>query len=218
MYIKTNKNKYNIKLAKSFFQRLTGFIGEKNINSGILFPKCNSIHTYFMKEHIDIIAIDENNEVIYKYENLGKNKIISKCKECFSDTITEYVITKMNKIYERLDLVKKENQTISINSSTTPNTTNTENISTDNETESSFGMFDNIGGKIKTLAQVVTWIGIIASVISGIVLMSIAEEMIFVGLMVMIFGALMSWVSSFVLYGFGQLVENSDKLVKMSKK
>lgn len=167
------------------------------------------------------IGNDMNNLYYVKtneeYEEL-KNKIISKCKECFSDTITEYVITKMNKIYERLDLVKKENQTISINSSTTPNTTNTENISTDNETESSFGMFDNIGGKIKTLAQVVTWIGIIASVISGIVLMSIAEEMIFVGLMVMIFGALMSWVSSFVLYGFGQLVENSDKLVKMSKK
>ena len=79
-------------------------------------------------------------------------------------------------------------------------------------------MFDNIGGKIKALAQVVTWIGIIASIISGIAIISIDDEMIFVGLMVMIFGALSSWASSFVLYGFGQLVENSDKLVKMAKK
>ncbi len=168
------------------------------------------------------IRSDMNNLYYVKtneeYEEL-KNKIISKCKECFNDTITEYVITVMNKIYDRLDLVKKEKQTISVNSSTTSSsTTNTENIPTENETESSSGMFDNIGGKIKTLAQVVTWIGIIASVISGFAIMSIDEEMIFVGLMVMIFGALMSWVSSFVLYGFGQLVENSDKLVKMSKK
>lgn len=40
------------------------------------FPKCNSIHTYFMKESIDIIGLDENNEVIYKYENLPKNKVV----------------------------------------------------------------------------------------------------------------------------------------------
>lgn len=79
-------------------------------------------------------------------------------------------------------------------------------------------MFDNIGGKIKTLAQVVTWVGIIASVISGVALIAINGRLIIIGLMVMIFGALVSWISSFLLYGFGQLVENSDKLIKMSKK
>ena len=42
----------------------------------MFFPKCNSIHTYFMKENIDIVGLDENNEVIYKYENLNKNRII----------------------------------------------------------------------------------------------------------------------------------------------
>ena len=42
----------------------------------MLFPKCNSIHTYFMKENIDIVGLDENNEVIYKYENLDKNRVI----------------------------------------------------------------------------------------------------------------------------------------------
>ena len=139
---------------------------------------------------------------------------LQKCKECFNDAITEDVITVMNKIYDRLDFVKEEKHNISVDSSTT----NTENVSTVNETESSSGMFDNIGGKIKTLAQVITWIGILASIISGIAIMTIDDEMIFVGLMVMIFGALSSWVSSFVLYGFGQLVENSDKLVKMAKK
>lgn len=76
MYLNTNKNKYNIIIAKSFYKRLTGFMGKKNINYGLLFPKCNSIHTFFMKENIDIIGLDENNEVIYKYENLPKNKVI----------------------------------------------------------------------------------------------------------------------------------------------
>ena len=76
MYLITNKMQYKITIANSFFQRLFGLMGKKNIDYGILFPKCNSIHTFFMKENIDIVGLDENNEVIYKYENLPKNKII----------------------------------------------------------------------------------------------------------------------------------------------
>ena len=76
MYLNTNKKNYEIIKATSFYKRLTGFIGKKNINYGILFPNCNSIHTFFMKENIDVIGLDENNEVIYKYENLPKNKVI----------------------------------------------------------------------------------------------------------------------------------------------
>lgn len=76
MKLHTNKKTYEILIADTFYKRLTGLIGEKNINYGLLFPKCNSIHTYLMKENIDIIGLDENNEVIYKYENLNKNRII----------------------------------------------------------------------------------------------------------------------------------------------
>ena len=56
---------------------------------GILFPKCNSIHTFFMKENIDIIGLDENKEVIYKYENLPKNKIIKINNERKNTSILE---------------------------------------------------------------------------------------------------------------------------------
>ena len=76
MYLKTNKNKYEIIKANNFYKRLTGFIGKSSIDYGIVFPKCNSIHTYFMKENIDIVGLDENNEVIYKYQNLEPNRII----------------------------------------------------------------------------------------------------------------------------------------------
>lgn len=76
MTLKTNKKEYNIIVADSFYKRLTGLIGKENIDFGMLFPKCNSIHTYFMKENIDVVGLDENNEVIYKYENLDKNRVI----------------------------------------------------------------------------------------------------------------------------------------------
>ena len=78
-------------------------------------------------------------------------------------------------------------------------------------------MFDNIGGKIKTLAKVVCWIGIIACIITGIVLMATGEDSILVGILTAVVGSLLSWVSSFVLYGFGQLVENSDTLVQQNQ-
>lgn len=66
-------------------------------------------------------------------------------------------------------------------------------------------MFDNIGGKIKGLALVICLIGIIASVIFGIVS---SDKMIIV-VATIIIGSAASWVGSFVLYGFGELVENS---------
>ncbi len=74
-------------------------------------------------------------------------------------------------------------------------------------------MFDNIGGKIKILAQAVCWIGIICAVIFGSVMIINDKDLAFMGFMVMIIGSLVAWVSSFTLYGFGQLIENTDKLV-----
>ena len=77
-------------------------------------------------------------------------------------------------------------------------------------------MFDNIGGKIKTLAKVVCWIGIIACIITGIVLMATNDDLVLVGILTAVVGSLLSWVGSFILYGFGQLVENSDIIAEQS--
>lgn len=76
MTLKIGKNEYEIVVANSFKQRLKGLMGEENINYGMLFPNCNSIHTFFMKEAIDVVGLDINNEIIYKYENLDKNQIV----------------------------------------------------------------------------------------------------------------------------------------------
>ena len=71
-------------------------------------------------------------------------------------------------------------------------------------------MYKDIGKKIKTLAELICWIGIIISLISGCALMGANG----IGILVIILGALGSWTGSFLLYGFGELVDNSTKIVK----
>jgi DNA-directed RNA polymerase subunit M/transcription elongation factor TFIIS len=70
--------------------------------------------------------------------------------------------------------------------------------------------FDNIGGKIKGWAKRIFAIEAIAAVISGIVIMAQDEDMILIGLLVVVFGPIVAWVSTWILYGYGQLIENSD--------
>ncbi len=75
-------------------------------------------------------------------------------------------------------------------------------------------MFNNIGGKIKGLATVLTSAGIIASCIIGIIyILSGDGDNVLQGFLILAIGSLSSWLGSFLLYGFGQLVENSDILV-----
>lgn len=71
-------------------------------------------------------------------------------------------------------------------------------------------MYKNIGGKIKNLSEIITWLGIAASVIGGLYVMSSYPKTIFIGSLIMVLGTLTSWISQFLLYGFGELVENSS--------
>lgn len=76
MILEINKKKLEIVEAKSFSKRLKGLMGVSPITYGMYFKNCNGIHTYFMKENIDVIGLNEQNEVIYIYRNLPKNQII----------------------------------------------------------------------------------------------------------------------------------------------
>lgn len=49
---------------------------KKNIDYCLCFPKCNSIHTFFMLEPIDVVMTDKDNNILYTFENLLPNKII----------------------------------------------------------------------------------------------------------------------------------------------
>ena len=82
-------------------------------------------------------------------------------------------------------------------------------------------MYKHIGHKIKVLAQVIAWLGIIGSCILGIAaglsLGYAADEAILgilLGILVAGLGSLFAWIGGFLLYGFGQLVDNSDKMAE----
>ena len=76
-------------------------------------------------------------------------------------------------------------------------------------------MFNNIGSKIKALAKVICWLGIIISVITGIIgIINGTEQSTVSGVITIIFGSLASWLGSFFAYGFGQLIENTDEIRK----
>ena len=62
--------------CKSFFSRFRGFMMQKNIRHALLFKKCNSIHTFFMREAFDVIFCDEDNIVLYYYKNFLPNQVI----------------------------------------------------------------------------------------------------------------------------------------------
>lgn len=77
MILYVNNKKINIIECKSFYSRLKGFMfTKKEIDYGLLFDKCSSIHTFFMFQPIDVLLLDKNNNIIKKYESFGKNKII----------------------------------------------------------------------------------------------------------------------------------------------
>lgn len=76
MYIEYKDKTIKLYILKNIFKRFIGFMFKKNIDYALCFPRCNSIHTFFMKENIDIYMTDKNNKILYIYKNLKPNRII----------------------------------------------------------------------------------------------------------------------------------------------
>lgn len=66
-------------------------------------------------------------------------------------------------------------------------------------------MYDNIGSKIKKLAVILTVTTAIGFFIVGAVMLAV--EAVGLALLFMFAGPLFAWASSFLLYGFGELIE-----------
>lgn len=47
------------------------------------FPNCNSIHTFFMFQNIDVCMTDQNNKIVYLKENLKPWQIILPQKKAY---------------------------------------------------------------------------------------------------------------------------------------
>ena len=78
-------------------------------------------------------------------------------------------------------------------------------------------MYENIGRKIKGLAIVVFAIMAILSVVAGVFMLFRDNGGFLIGILIAGIGILLSWVGTFFLYGFGQLIENTDILVYQTK-
>ena len=76
-------------------------------------------------------------------------------------------------------------------------------------------MFDNIDQKIKTLAKVITILGCALAILIGINL--IAYKNLSTAIAVIAGGCLLSWVGSFVLYGFGEIISKLNAITELEK-
>ena len=63
-------------IAKKFKDKLLGLMNKRNINYGLLIKNCNSIHTFFMLESIDVLLLDQNNKILKINRNVKPNKIL----------------------------------------------------------------------------------------------------------------------------------------------
>ena len=101
MYIIKNNKKLKIKVCNNIFNRFLGLMFKKDINYGLCFPKCNSIHTFFMLKPIDVIMTDKEFNILYVLKNLKPNKVILPKKDVyytFELPINEFVFKEKEKL------------------------------------------------------------------------------------------------------------------------
>ena len=93
------------KECKSFFDRLRGFMFKREIDYFLYFGHCNSIHTFFMKEAIDVVFCDDNYKILYYFPNFVPNRIIlpKKGVKCVFEFPVDYFHFNVG---DRLDVIK----------------------------------------------------------------------------------------------------------------
>lgn len=75
----------DLSLCDTYFKRLRGLMGlDVDKESGVIILPCNSIHTMFMKEPIDVLFLDDNGIIIKTLWNVAPWRIIGIVKEAVS--------------------------------------------------------------------------------------------------------------------------------------
>ena len=67
---------FKIKEANSFYNKFMGLMFKKNINYGLLLKNTNGIHTFFMRENIDVILYDKDMNVVKEIKNVKPWRVI----------------------------------------------------------------------------------------------------------------------------------------------
>lgn len=79
MYIIIDNKKYNVVLMNTFMRRLKGLMFKKDkIKDIYMFPRCNSIHTFYMRQDIDVCMLDKNYVITHISRCLSRGKILIK--------------------------------------------------------------------------------------------------------------------------------------------
>ena len=73
-------------------------------------------------------------------------------------------------------------------------------------------MYENIGKKIKGLAKACFIVETIAAVLAGVIMIATDEDYIVYGAMIAILAPLVAWVSSWLLYGYGELIDKACEI------
>lgn len=82
MKLIVNNSEFNLIIAKSFFKKLSGLMFKKIISENLIFIHCSSIHTFFMRNNIDVIFFDKNKNFLELHKDVKKNKILI-CKKAY---------------------------------------------------------------------------------------------------------------------------------------
>ena len=105
MKLLINNQKIDLYEAKSFYKRFLGFMFKKKINYALFFKHCNGIHTFFMKEAIDIILTDKNNNILYVYLNFKPWHIIWPKKNVYNTFELPKDSVKNIKINDKIEII-----------------------------------------------------------------------------------------------------------------
>lgn len=62
--VKDGRILIEVELADTSSKRMLGLMFQKNIDKGMLLMPNNNIHTFFMKEPIDVAYLDKHNKVV----------------------------------------------------------------------------------------------------------------------------------------------------------
>lgn len=67
----------DVVIAKTPFKRMLGLLMKREFRRGqaLILKPCNSIHTFFMGFHIDVLFIDKNNRIVKALPNLKSFRI-----------------------------------------------------------------------------------------------------------------------------------------------
>lgn len=148
-----------------------------------------------------------------------KKEILKNSTQLYSDEIVSSVDEKINFIYNQVkeglsDDITEEDFEFTIEEMGMQKSSCSDKIA-NQEKCSGDGLYENIGIKIKNLARWIFIIDAIGAVIAGIIMICSAvdiDDIFFIaGMFTMICGPFVAWVSSWIIYAFGDLVHKTSE-------